>query len=300
MSVSLFQTVDSALPSARDILELMKLKIGGMIALTAVVAYIVVSPTVEPLHLLALTLLMILGSASSGIVNHVYDRDIDQRMSRTANRPLVRQPGTDLRVPLVLAALFLGISVLLSLHLFNAPTAFYLFMGALVYGVVYTIWLKRRTWTNIIFGGTSGSFAVLAGAAAADPQATTLPWLFALFLFFWTPTHFWSLAIFLKEDYRQAGIPMLPVLIGEKKAARVILINSVLLIASSLLPWWFSELGPLYGMGASALGIFLLWQNLRMVKNPDATTARANFLASMKYLGGIFCFMVADIHLPWN
>ena len=101
----------------------------------------------------------------------------------------------------------------------NGAAALYIFLGAFFYAIVYTVWLKRRTWMNIVIGGASGSFAVLAGAAAVDPVMSPVPILLALVLFFWTPSHFWSLAIAKHQDYANAGIPMLPVVIGDRRTA---------------------------------------------------------------------------------
>ena len=126
------------------------------------------------------------------------------------------------------------------------------FLGAFFYGVVYTVWLKRRSWLNIVVGGLAGSFAVLAGAAAVDPQLGPLPLLLALVLFLWTPPHFWSLAIANQADYAAAGVPMLPVVVGPQRAAHVVLASTVALVAASLLPGFFGA-GPIYLVGA-ALG----------------------------------------------
>ena len=135
--------------------------------------------------------------------------------------------------------------------------ALYVFLGAFFYAVVYTVWLKRRTWSNIVVGGLAGSFAVLAGAAAVDPRSAPWPLLLALVLFLWTPPHFWSLAIAYQADYAAAGVPMLPVVVGAARAARVVHRTLSLLVAASLLPVFFGA-GPVYLAGAaSAVATFL-------------------------------------------
>lgn len=279
----------------RDGVQLMKLRIGVMIALTAVMGYVAVAEA-EHLSLGRIALLclaMLLGSASSSVFNHYYDRDIDGLMRRTARRPLVAGATTP-QTALWLAGVLLALGLALAAVGFNLAVALHLFLGAFVYGVVYTVWLKRRTWLNIVIGGAAGSFAVLAGAAAVDPGQWLLPTLLAIVLFLWTPTHFWALAILLKDDYRQAGVPMLPVLVGESRTAQAILINSLLLVASSLLPWALGALGPAYGFGAALLGAGLLWCNLRLLREPTRQWARRNFLASMPYLMGLFVAVLVD------
>lgn len=276
--------------------KLLKLRIGFMIALTAVTGYAAVAPSIHLGEIALLALVMVLGAGSSAVFNHFYDRDIDRLMKRTAGRPLAAGALADPRSVLWLAAALLVMGVGLAFNAFNAAVALHLFLGAFVYGVVYTIWLKRRTTLNIVIGGAAGSFAILAGAAAVDPSIWLLPMLLAVTLFLWTPTHFWSLAILLKDDYREAGVPMLPVLVGEQTTARWILGNSVLLVGSSLLPWALGELGHVYGALAALSGAALLWANLRLLAEPSRQWARRNFLGSMPYLLGLFIAVFLDKH----
>ncbi|MEO5364139.1 MAG: heme o synthase, partial [Magnetococcus sp. DMHC-8] len=223
--------------SFANYMELLKLRIGGMIALTAVVSYLSMAERVSLSHLFWLALAMLLGSSSSAVFNHWYDRDIDRLMERTAGRPLAKLSLGHPNQVLWLAGGLLSAGVGVAVWSFNPIVAIHLFMGAFFYGVVYTVWLKRRTWMNIVLGGLAGSFAILAGAASVDPALCVLPLLLALVLFFWTPSHFWSLAIHLKEDYQRAGVPMLPVVVGERRAAWYIFVNTLLLVTASLLPW---------------------------------------------------------------
>lgn len=282
----------------KSYLELCKLRIGFMIALTAMVGYAAVADDLDVTHLLLLALAMLLGSASSSVFNHFYDRDIDSLMKRTAKRPLATGAMADPRAALWLAAGLLIVGCGLATVTFNWAVAVHLFLGAFVYGIVYTVWLKRRTWLNIVIGGAAGSFAIMAGAAAVDPGQWLLPAVMAVFLFLWTPSHFWALAILLREDYAKAGVPMLPVLVGDAQTARAILFNSVLLVGSSLVPWMMGGLGPVYAVLAAAFGVHFLWKNWRLVKDPSHTEARRVFFGSMSYLGGVFLAVVLDKHLP--
>ena len=146
--------------------------------------------------------------------------------------------------------------------------------------MVYTLWLKRRTALNIVIGGLAGSFAVLAGAAAIDPNLGPLPVLLALVLFLWTPPHFWSLAIANKTDYADAGVPMLPVVVGTERAARIVLGSTVALFVASLLPLGFGA-GPVYAVGALVGGLHFVHKSWLLVRQPSRSTAMGSFFASL-------------------
>lgn len=282
----------------RSYLELCKLRIGFMIAVTAMVGYAAVADDLNVAHLLTLAVAMLLGSASSSVFNHFYDRDLDGLMLRTAKRPLVGGAVVDHRKVLLFAAALLVAGCGLALTTFNWAVALHLFLGAFVYGIVYTVWLKRRTWLNIVIGGAAGSFAIMAGAAAVDPGQWLLPTIMAVFLFLWTPSHFWALAIMLRDDYARAGVPMLPVLVGDARTAQAIFFNTVLLVASSLVPWSLGYLGNIYGVIATAFGIHFLYKNWKLLRDPGTPLARKVFFGSMSYLAGVFLAVVLDKHLP--
>ena len=284
--------------TARSYVQLLKLRIGAMVALMAVMGYVAVADRVNAGQVAVLALAMLLGSASSSVFNHFYDRDIDRLMARTRFRPLARgQLARPARI-LWLAAALLVSGCGLAAACFNFVVALHLFLGAFFYGIVYTVWLKRRTWMNIVIGGAAGSFAVLAGGAAVDPARWLLPFLLSITLFLWTPSPVWSLAILLKDDYASAGVPMLPVVKGDRATARIILINSLLLVASSLLPVAFGKLGWVYGGGAALLGAHFLWSNWQLAATPGPALARRNFFESMIYLVGLFLAVLIDVNLP--
>jgi protoheme IX farnesyltransferase len=171
-------------------------------------------------------------------------------MSRTKNRPFAT--GEVKHGPLWLVVIFglMAGSVLAAWMALNAWSALFTFLGAFFYAIVYTVWLKRRTWLNIVFGGLAGSWAVLAGATAADPQVGAVPLALAFVLFLWTPPHFWSLAIAYRDDYAAAGVPMLPVVVGDRHAAKVIFASTLALVAASFMPLAFG-LGAIYFAGAA-------------------------------------------------
>ena len=281
----------------RSYLELMKLRIGFLIALSAMAGYAAVATHVDGWQLLILAVAMLLGSSGSAVFNQFYDRDLDRLMPRTARRPLaVGTPG-DARRALWFAGALLITGCLIAILAFNWIVAIHLFLGAFVYGIVYTVWLKRRHWTNIIIGGAAGSFAVLGGAAAVDGTQWLLPALMAITLFLWTPSHFWSLAILIKDDYAKAGVPMLPVVLGDAACARWIMANTIALVISALLPTLFGQLGVLYAVVSTGFGIRFLWLNWLLVRDPSRELAKRNFLFSMQYLAGVFLAVVIDKHV---
>ncbi|MDX2225167.1 MAG: heme o synthase [Rhodospirillaceae bacterium] len=277
--------------------ELCKPRIGFLIAVTAMAGYAALAQTVDPLQLALLFIAMLLGSAGSAVFNQFYDRDIDRLMPRTATRPLAAGTLGDPAHVLWFAGALVAAGCTIALLAFNWLVALHLALGAFVYGVVYTVWLKRRHWTNIIIGGAAGSFAILAGAAAVDPTQWLLPWLMAITLFLWTPSHFWALAIMIKDDYAKAGVPMLPVVKGDAACARWILGNTVALVVSAALPWALGELGWLYGVIALAFGVRFLQLNVALVRSPTRDIAKRNFLFSMQYLAGVFLAIVIDRHV---
>ncbi|NGZ05159.1 MAG: protoheme IX farnesyltransferase [Magnetococcales bacterium] len=267
--------------SLKQVLILFKLRIGVAMALTAgagIVAMPGQAPAVEQIVLLIVAVLLSAGAA--GGLNHYHDYDIDARMGRTRNRPFVTNALPRSPWWLVFFALLVVVPVGLVWHYINPTAAIHVFMGAFFYGVVYTIWLKRRTWMNIVIGGLAGSFAILSGTAIQYPEPTPLAMALAFILFLWTPPHFWSLAIALKNDYVAADVPMLPVIAGEEKAARVVFFNTALLALATLLPAFFG-LGWVYLVGALTGSGYFLAKSLLLVRNPTTDQAMVNFRASL-------------------
>jgi len=270
--------------TARLVLGLFKLRIGVMIMVTALVG-LVVTPGASPsLAQLAVLALSVLGaSASAGAFNQYFEHDSDRLMARTRTRAFVTGALPHTPAWLLLIGSLLAVSVGAAWWTLNATAALFTFLGAFFYGVVYTVWLKRRSWTNIVIGGLAGSFAVLAGGAAVDPTLGPLPLLLALVLFLWTPPHFWSLAIANHADYAAAGVPMLPVVVGPQRAAHVVFASTVALVAASLLPGWFGA-GPVYMAGALAGGGYFLLKSAALARAPSRKTAMASFFASLLQL----------------
>lgn len=281
----------------RQLSNVFKLRIGVTIAFTALAGVAVTpGPSLEVWQIAMLAFAVLISSASAGGYNQYMERDLDARMSRTHNRPFVTGALRHGPYFLVILCLMLMSSVALAAVTLNGMAALYVFLGAFVYSVVYTSWLKRRTWLNIVFGGLAGSFAVLAGAAAVDPALGALPIIFAVVLFFWTPSHFWSLAIVLHKDYEAAGVPMLPVVVGDRRAAQIIFVNTVMLVAASLLPFWFG-LGWIYLVGAGVGGALFLYKNVQLLRDPSEKMARANFHASLIQLTLLLTAAILDVQM---
>jgi len=277
--------------------NLFKVRIGAAIAVAAAAGLAVEQGSeVGFLKAFVLVTAVLFAASAAGAFNQYVERDLDRRMARTRNRPFVT--GALRHGPFwlwVIGAMTLAAVVAASLAA-NVMAAIYVFLGAFTYGVVYTVWLKRRTWWNIVVGGLAGSFAVLAGAAAVSatpgPEALAL----AVVLFLWTPPHFWSLAIACREDYAAAGVPMLPVVVGDAHAARAIFASAVLLVAASLVPFFFS-LGIVYLASACAGGALFLARCRQLVRQPTRQTARAAFLASLVQLCAVLLGAMADVAL---
>lgn len=269
---------------ARDVLSLFKLRIGMLIMVTALVG-LAVTPGASPglLQVVVLALSVLVASASAGAFNQYIEHDSDRLMARTRGRAFVTGALTHHPAWLLLIGAMLVLAVGSAWWVINAAAATFVFLGAFFYAVVYTVWLKRRSWANIVVGGMAGSFAVLAGAAAIDPTPGPLPLLLATVLFLWTPPHFWSLAIANRADYAAAGVPMLPVVVGAERAAQVVLWSTVALVATSLLPLFFGA-GIVYGLGAAAGGGWFIHKARLLARHTTRQTAMACFFSSLVQL----------------
>ena len=274
----------SAAQWTRDVISLFKLRIGVLIMITALVG-MAVSPGPAPslVQVLVLALSVLIASASAGAFNQYVEHESDRLMARTRKRAFATGALPHHPAWLALMAVLLAGAVASAWLVLNAAAALYVFLGAFFYGVVYTLWLKRRTALNIVIGGLAGSFAVLAGAAAIDPTLGPLPVLLALVLFLWTPPHFWSLAIANSADYAQAGVPMLPVVVGPERAARTVLLSTIALFLASLAPLAFGA-GWVYGAGALVGGLHFVRKSWQLARKPERATAMGSFFASLVQL----------------
>jgi heme o synthase len=278
-----------------DLVSVCKLRIGFAIMLTGL-AGLAITPGTAPevWKIVLFSFAILLSSASAGAFNQFIERDLDAQMKRTRNRPFVTGRFQADKYWLSVIVLMLLISVVSTSIAINTVAALYVFLGAFTYGVVYTVWLKRRTWLNIVIGGLSGSFAVLGGAAVVDPSLSIIPVLLAVVLFLWTPPHFWSLAYVFANDYKQAGVPMLPAVFEKKLAAKIIFAHTLALVVVSVLPYFYG-LGLIYLLGALAGGLYFLKTSYDMVCLPSIETARKNFHASLIQLTLLLCACALDV-----
>jgi len=244
-------------------------------------------------QILVLGVATLIASSAAGAFNQFYERDLDAHMKRTGSRPFVtgRLQADGIWLGGIVLSLLLALTA--AALATNWLATFFVFMGAFTYGVVYTVWLKRRTWLNIVVGGLAGSFAVLAGSAAAGATFSPVAFIIAGVLFLWTPPHFWSLAYACKEDYRRAGVPMLPVVVDDKTATLTILVHTVLLVALSLIPLWYG-MNWIYALGAIAGGACFLSACVRLYVTPDIANAWRAFAASIVQLGLLLVAAMLD------
>ena len=281
----------------RTVLGVFKLRISVLIMATALGGLLIVpGGSVASVQALVLALSVLLASASAGAFNQFVEADSDRLMARTRNRAfasgaLPRSFGWLLAIVALLV-----FAVSMAAWVVNVTAAGFVLLGALTYAGVYTLGLKRRTPWNIVIGGLAGSFAVLAGAAAVNPQVGPLALLLALVLFLWTPPHFWSLAIANQAQYAAAGVPMLPVVVGTERAARIVHGSTLLLVAVSLLPVVFGA-GWITFVGALVGGAHFLRKTHALARQPSRQTAMAAFFASMVQLSALLAAVVVDAAL---
>lgn len=284
----------------RDVVSLFKLRIGSLIMVTAL-AGVAVAPGSPPgaLQVFTLAFVVLLASASAGAFNQYFEFESDALMARTRKRVFVTGALKPSPAWLVLIGAMLAAAVGLAAFALNPASASYVFLGAFFYAIVYTVWLKQRTWLNIVIGGLAGSFAVLAGAAAVDPAIGAQPALLALVLFLWTPPHFWSLAIANQADYANARIPMLPIIVGRERAAWVVFWNTVALVVVSMLPVVYGA-GLIYLAGAIAGGGYFIARTWALARAPSRETAMRAFLASLVQLSALLVAAFIDSAGWWT
>ena len=283
---------------------LTKPRVVALIVFTALVGMFLAVPGLPPAREAVFGLLGIwLAAASAAAINHVLDQRIDALMARTHDRPL---PTGGLRTSQAVAfALALGAaSMAILVFLVNPLCALLTFLSLIGYAIVYTGWLKRATPQNIVIGGIAGAAPPLLGWSAITGMQGEYDWAYALTLvliiYLWTPPHFWALAIFRREDYAKAMIPMLPVTHGVVYTRWQILFYTVLLVLATLLPRALGMSGNFYLGGALVLGAAFLWYAWRLLDPPDEFFAMRTFQYSVVYLMALFAFLLIDHWLmPW-
>jgi protoheme IX farnesyltransferase len=292
--------VTPLLPPAhwRDFLALTKPRVMTLVVFTGLCGMLAAPVGVHPVIGFTAILCIALGAGAAGALNQWYESDIDAVMRRTQKRPLPdgrmdRQAALHFGVGLgAFSVLFMGFAV-------NAVAAAILTVSILFYVLIYTVWLKRRTPQNIVIGGAAGAFPPLIGWAAATGDIALLPVLLFLFVFLWTPPHFWALALFMKSDYAAAGVPMLPVVSGERTTRTQIGLYTIPMAAVAILPWPLGLTGAIYGVAAVLLTGWFALLAVRVAKRAthadDAMKPeKALFKYSILYLFVMFGALVVD------
>ena len=274
----------------KEIIEISKPRIVILLVITAVTSMFAASKLVGPeLDTWGLIHIIIAGglaSAGSSALNHYYDRDIDPLMTRTSTRPIPSgriKPNSVLIYGLIVSV----ISVVYGALALNFVSAFFIALGIFFYVIIYTAWLKRLNSSNIVIGGFAGSAASMAGWSAATGSMDILGFLIGFLVFVWTPSHFWCLAMKMKDEYSAAKVPMLPVLIGMEKTSKYILINTLILLPYSLMLYAFG-LGLVYTVIAAASGGLMLVYHYKLTKLPTSEFAWKAYKVTAPYLTIIF------------
>jgi protoheme IX farnesyltransferase len=281
---------------AKEILEISKPRIVVLLVFTAITSMYAASKLIGPeldyWNLLHIIIAGSLASAGSSALNHYYDKDIDSIMKRTSVRPI---PSGRIKENTVL---FYGIavssiSVIYSAFTLNYVTTFFIALGIFFYVIIYTVWLKRSNSSNIVIGGFAGSAAAMAGWAGATGSMDVLGFLVGFLVFVWTPSHFWCLAMKMKDEYSSAKVPMLPVLIGMEKTSKYILVNTLILLPYSLMLYAFG-LGIVYTAIAAASGGLMLVYHYKLTKQPTSEFAWKAYKITAPYLAIIFIAVALD------
>jgi heme o synthase len=293
MSITLSHA-EPSIASVGDYIQLMKPRVMSLVVFTAFVGLFIAPGHLHPVICLTALICIAVGAGAAGALNMWYDADIDARMARTAARPIPVgriAPGEALAFGLTLAV---GAVVVLGL-LVNIIAAVLLAVTIAFYVVVYTMWLKRLTPQNIVIGGAAGALPPVIGWAAVTGSVAVEPLVLFLIIFFWTPPHFWALSLYRSADYARAGVPMLPVVAGETKTRRQILLYTLVLAPLGVAPWLLGYAGALYGIVAAAAGGGLLALALRVRAERNGHAASKQLFGfSILYLFLLFAALAAD------
>ena len=276
-----------------DFVALLKPRVMSLVVFTGFAGLYLAPGKMHPFLAAVAVLAIAVGAGAAGAINMWYDRDIDAVMTRTRDRPLPAgrmEPSDALGFGVALALL----SVMVMGLAVNYAAAGLLALTIGFYVFVYTAWLKRRTPQNIVIGGAAGAFPPMIGWAAATGEVSLASVALFLIVFMWTPPHFWALALVKNEDYRRAGVPMLPVVAGDRETKRQIAIYAMLLAPLSLGPWALGTVGLGYGAVAAGMSIGFVALALRLMRDRDNKTAMQVFAFSILYLFVLFAAMIAD------
>ena len=280
----------------KEVLEISKPRIVVLLVITAVTSMFAASKLIGPeldyMGLLHIIIAGTLASAGSSALNHYYDKDIDPKMKRTSTRP-IPSGRMSAKSVLIYGITVSSVSVIYAAFTLNLVSTFFIALGIFFYVIVYTKWLKRLNFSNIVIGGFAGSAASMAGWSAATGSMDLLGLLVGFLVFVWTPSHFWCLAMKIRDDYAEAKIPMLPVIIGMQKTSKYILVNTAILLPYSLMLYAFG-LGLVYLAVAAISGGLMLVYHYKLTKNPTSEFAWKAYKVTAPYLTIIFVGIALD------
>lgn len=279
---------------AKEFINLTKPTILTLVILTGAAALVLEgSINNQPVRFLAVIFGLMLTGGCANALNQYFERDIDAQMGRTkARRPLPKKTVTPREALIFASVLGVGATLLFAI-LFNTLSALLAVATILFYSFFYTLWLKPRTYLNIVIGGAAGAMAPIIAWAAVTNSLSWTPWILFLIIFFWTPPHFWALALCLKKDYAAVAIPMLPIIRGDVETKRQILVYTLWLVGISL-ALLVVQAGLIYLVFALGLGGIFLWKAFKSWKHPDSSQAWGLFKYSIIYLMVLFVAMMAD------
>ena len=280
----------------KEIFEVSKPRIIILLVITAVTSMYagskLVGPELSDLGILHIIIAGSLASAGSSALNHFYDRDIDLKMKRTSQRPI---PSGRIK-PNTVLVYGLGVSIISVIYAaitLNYFCTFFIALGIFFYVIIYTVWLKRLNSSNIVIGGFAGSAASMAGWSAATGSIDVLGFLIGFLVFVWTPSHFWCLAMKIRDEYAEVKVPMLPVLIGMERTSKYILANTMILLPYSLMLYAFG-MGVIYTVFAAVAGGLMLLYHYKLTKTPTSDFAWKAYKVTAPYLTIIFIGIALD------
>lgn len=295
MSVDTVLKEDDVRSTLSDYISLLKPRVMSLVLFSGFAGMMLNPAPIHPFIGFVAMLCIALGSGASGAINMWYDRDIDSIMERTKNRPLVRGviSNDEALAAGVIIAFF---SVFLMGICVNYMAGFLLLFTILFYVFVYTIWLKRSTPQNIVIGGLAGALPPLVGWSAVTGSIDIEPLILVLIIFLWTPPHFWALALYKSKDYKRANIPMMPVIYGDDYTKTQIVVDALLTLAASLLPYVIGLSGIIYLLSAFALGIYFCYLSVCLIGDEKNKGAPKLFRYSILYLFLLFSAMLVDAY----
>ena len=290
-------TTTAAPARVRDYVDLLKPRVMSLVVFTGLVGVLIAPARIHPFEAFLAVLAIALGSGAAGCINMWFERDLDALMARTANRPLPagRVAPDDALGLGVLLSIF---SLLLMATATNYVATALLAAAILFYVFIYTIWLKRRTPQNIVIGGAAGAFPPMIGWAAVTGDVSAVGVALFLLIFLWTPPHFWALALYRSDDYRRAGVPMLPVVAGPRATKLQMLVYTLVLVPVALAPTLLGAVGWLYGAVAVGSSAGFIGHAIAVWRAPDDRrghgAAKRMFKFSLLYLAVLFAALPID------